>query len=435
MPKKIEDIVPSGRKSIRDIPVPVRRTGEIRKAEPKIEPVETISPDRLTERLADRPAKEPNYSRSAPRSTSSKRRVFLSLVILICGGLAFYSLRSGASVEYTPKVVSLTFDKELYTASQMENGTGLSYSIVKLSREKSVDVPANGEEMASVQATGRVIIYNTQNSPQQLVATTRLESPEGNIYRIPEDITIPAKSNLEVTVTADQPGDDYNIGLSDFTIPGFKGSAKYELVYARSKTSISGGFVGTRKKVSEEDLANAKRVLEESIKTELLAEVGSQMPEGFVVFPDFSNITYEMLPMVEAGQSSVRVGIRGDISSVIFNSGELSKYLASQRLNTSSPIGNIKVSDFSLLDMSPVGELEGSTATSSIRFQVSGTSDFIYITEEALLAADLSGTRKNDLETILQKYPSIESANATIRPFWKDSFPSDPTKIKIEASN
>ncbi|MHB1330755.1 MAG: hypothetical protein ACYCY6_02195 [Minisyncoccota bacterium] len=422
MPKKIEDIVPSGRKSIRDIPVPVRRNVEPR----KVESIETISPSRLTP--------EPVYNSTSPKSPTTKRRVFLSMVILICGGLAFYSLRSGATVEYTPKIVSLTFDKELYSASQMENGAGLSYSIVKLSKEKSLDVPASGEESVSISASGRVVIYNTQDSPQQLVATTRLESPDGKIYRIPDDITIPAKGNLEVTATADQPGVEYNTGLTDFTIPGFKGSSKYELVYARSKSSMSGGFIGMRKKVSEDDLANAKSVLEESIRSELMAEVGSQMPEGFVAFPEFSNITYEMLPTVPVGESNAKVGIRGDISSVIFNSEELSEYLATQKLNSSTPVGEIEVSDFSLLAMSPVGELEGATATSSIRFQVSGTADFVYITEEALLAADLSGTRKNDLETILEKYQSIETASATIRPFWKSSFPSDATKIKIEAN-
>jgi hypothetical protein len=43
----------------------------------------------------------------------------------------------------------------------------------------------------------------------------------------------------------------------------------------------------------------------------------------------------------------------------------------------------------------------------------------------------LAGKPKSDLPQILSVYTSISSANATLRPFWKTSFPNDAKKIDI----
>ena len=62
------------------------------------------------------------------------------------------------------------------------------------------------------------------------------------IFRIPKTVTIPGAKlesgelipgKLEMEVTADNAGEKYNIEPSDFTIPGFKGSPKFEKFYAK----------------------------------------------------------------------------------------------------------------------------------------------------------------------------------------------------------
>lgn len=421
MPKNIQDIVP-GKRSVRDIPIPVRR---IEKERAPIEE-STVLP-----RLS--PTEESPAPRKRKRS-SKKGLLFGSLVCLVLIGLAAFSLRSGATLAYIPKTEVLSFDGDSYIAYQTAEKGQLPFSVIKLSSDKSIDAPATGEETVSEKARGQVVIYNEQSSSQPLVKTTRLETEDGKIYRIEEDVVIPAKGSLEVTAAADQAGAAYNIPLSDFTIPGFKGTAKFGVVYARSKTPMTGGFTGTRKKVSETDLVKAKTELEASLKSELLSQARAQMPEDFVLFPNLASITYEMLPVENSGGSNAKVTERGNLSAVIFKKSELASFLVSKKSQADMGTSRVEIADFSNLDIAESG---GSPTdllkADSLKVSVTGAANARFITDEASLATDLAGVPKTGVDAVLADYPSIESATSVVRPFWKSAFPSDPAKIKIEA--
>jgi hypothetical protein len=62
---------------------------------------------------------------------------------------------------------------------------------------------------------------------------------------------------------------------------------------------------------------------------------------------------------------------------------------------------------------------------------LNGSTAIEWVTDETALAGDLAGKSKSNLDTVLKAYPSIESASAVVRPFWKSSFPEDSKKIKI----
>ena len=91
--------------------------------------------------------------------------------------------------------------------------------------------PIIGEKEIKTKARGRIVIYNAFSSEDQLlVRRTRFETPDGKIYRISEQIIVPgaeikdekiAPSSVEAEIFADQPGEEYNIGLTGFIIPGF----------------------------------------------------------------------------------------------------------------------------------------------------------------------------------------------------------------------
>mgnify|MGYP001571696970 FL=1 len=308
----------------------------------------------------------------------------------------------------------------------------LAFSLIKLAGEKSADVKATGEETVSTKATGQVVIYNEQSSAQQLVKSTRLETPEKKIYRITENVTIPAKGSVEVTAVADEPGVAYNIGLTDFTLPGLKGGPKFETVFGRSKTPMEGGFVGVRKKVSKEDLAKARETLEGSLKGELLTQASAQVPSDFVLFPDLVQISYELQPIENGSESSAKVTIKADLNAVIIKRVDMALYLSNQKLK-SKEMGN----QFDFPDLSNLkavfaeagGNLVG---IPTIKISLSGSAKLLAVTNELALSADLAGTKKSEVDNLLKQYPSIKEASAVVRPFWKSSFPNDASKIKIE---
>ncbi len=288
MPRNIDDIIaPSSRKSIRSIPIPETRRMKV---------------EEVNEKRTERPRS--SFDRGRPNY--SKKFLWIGAVL---AGLvlifAIFSLFYGATVTYSPKTTALSFTKDTYTAYKSGDEV-LLFSVIKLSGDRGVKTPASGEENASIKAGGTIVVYNNSGkADQKLVKNTRFETPEGKIYRIPNDITVPGQKtvsgalvpgSVETSVVADQAGAEYNIDLSDFTIPGFKGDPKFTTIYARSKTPMIGGFVGIRRKVSDTDLAAANTTLQTSLKTELMNQAKAQVPPDFIIYPNLVYITYTNPP-------------------------------------------------------------------------------------------------------------------------------------------
>ena len=114
--------------------------------------------------------------------------------------------------------------------------------VIDETQEVSLSYDVTGKNAASgKKAHGSVVIYNEYNSsPQTLVATTRLESSDGKIFRLTKNIVVPGTTvvggspqpgAIEAEVVADQAGSEYNIDQTKFTIPGFSGGPKFDKFY------------------------------------------------------------------------------------------------------------------------------------------------------------------------------------------------------------
>ena len=170
--------------------------------------------------------------------------------------------------------------------------------LVEMMISKSLDYDATGEtyETDDGKARGKVkILNNYSQSTQQLVATTRLLSTDGKLFRLVNDIVVPGMDGetpgeIEAAVIADKPGPDFNIGPSKFTIEGFKGGPKYtafEVISERSMTD--GGSPDDNKKmtmVTETDIANARIKTIESLEQSLESEIESKLEDDLKVIVD-----------------------------------------------------------------------------------------------------------------------------------------------------
>jgi len=438
MPKNIEDIIVPEKKSIRDIPIPDSRR--------KVNIVDAFSPKETNTPLPPPPSHfRPSVSRGSYGSLPSNRRYSkksiwigagIALVVLV---VAIFSLRTSATLTYIPKSVAINFTKDVYTAHKNTENQ-LLFSVIKLSGEKGLAAPASGEVKVSRKAQGTIIVYNENTQPQKLVKTTRFQTTDGKIYRVGTDIVVPSQKtvdgkpvpgSLETVVVADQPGDTYNIPLSDFTLPGLKGDTK---VYARSKTPMTGGFIGTEKAVSPEDTAKAKTSLEAALKTELLAQANAQVPADYILFPNLVSIVYESLPQSNQTNSGATINERGNFYGVMFKKKDLVSFLAQKKAVADIGVP-VDISDMSSLDLSFVGQPQGDLLSAEqISFQVTGNVMTTFIVDEEALKKDLSRTKRNEEDAVLKKYPGIVSASAVLRPFWNNSFPTDVSKIKIVKS-
>jgi hypothetical protein len=432
MPKNIDDVIlPERRRSIRNIPIPEGRRKMDKAVYPDVVKRPTRAKLSVEEESVEIP--EPKHEVHHRRRKGSRRNIWvaagLASVILAFAALSFFN---GATLAYTPKSAQASFNNDEYRATKTGEGK-LLYSVVKLSGEKGMSVPASGQQQVSRKATGTIIVYNTGAAAQPLVENTRFESPEGKIYRISKAINVPAKGSVEAQVTADAPGEGYNIALTDFSVPGLKGTAKFETVYARSKTAMAGGFVGMESAVTEENLSAAKSELKNALSQELIAKAQAEVPADFMLSSSLSSITFEDLPQsASSDNDSATVNLKGSLYGIMFKKSDLASALAEDKLGVSKsePVDILSLDTLTLAfsgqaptDILPLNE---------ITFKVSGDATVVWRTDEVALKSDLVGRNKRDIPSILKNYPTIASANATLRPFWKSSFPDDSNKISIK---
>ncbi len=446
--KIIQDVLPPSGKSIRNIPVSRKRKDpavpiRVKKLKEEEEEEQTPEPEEVEGGLYDEDS-EVSTPETAPKTKTKFSKLSLWIGVLVIIGVVVFFISSffaSATVTITPRQQKITF-KEVFTAKKDGTPDELTYNLISLNEQSGTQAPATGEEKASIKASGKIQIYNTTNKSQTLIASTRFATDKGLIYRIKEGVVIPAQKtelgkttpgSVTALVVADKPGDAYNIGLSDFTIPGFKGTVRYSTIYGRSLTDMTGGFVGMVKKVDDASLATAKASLDKKLTDDLLQQATTQTPEGFILYKDAALLTFSTLPQSDVKADSVTVNEKGTLQGIIFNKETLTKAIATKIIPRykNEPVQILNIKD---LQFTPSADMTTPGNSDQITFTLSGDAMVEWVFDADKIKQDLSGQSRQSLNGILSNYPQVEKAEAVIRPFWNRSFPSNPNSITVDKS-
>ena len=362
----------------------------------------------------------------------------ISLIVLF-----FWSLNAFSSVELkiTPRQKRVEIDQIFEGIKSASKEGKVRYEVMEMSYRRSYSAKSSGLKKISRKASGVVVIYNAfSSSPQGLVARTRLETPDGKIYRLPKSVVVPGAkvqngkiipSSIEVRVYADKPGEEYNIGLSDFTIPGFKGTARYEKFYARSKTKMAGGFEGVVSVVSKEDIAKARKRLEAEIKNYLLAKIAKQVPKGYLLYDKAVKLAYqeaENNPQAGKELDSFTYSLEGTATAYLIHKEDLSRLLAEKEIGESA-VGKVRVENLSSLDFSLV---EAGSENSKIKFSLKGPALFVWKIDIDSLIKDLQNSSYDDYGSVFARHKNIERSEIVFKPKWWRRIPSDRDRIHIK---
>jgi hypothetical protein len=366
--------------------------------------------------------------------------IAIASVILLFFVLSYFF--SGATIHVSPKSATVPLDDIVFTATKATTDDNLGFEVMAIKGQETKTAQATVEQTASQKASGQVIVYNDfSTSSQKLITGTRFETADGKIFKIGSAITIPGQKivngkvtpgSVEATVTAAEAGDSYNIALSDFTIPGFKGSPKYQKIYARSKTVMSGGSLGAVHILPEADANKIREELTITLKTKLLTQAKAQVPEGYMFFDGTVFMTTENASGPVSGKDvNVSVVESGTLRAFIFKRDTLTKEIAKNGIREYDNLP-VSISNFDALTLSLKDhDLINPNDVKSISFSFSGTAQTVWDVDQKVLIADLISIKKKEFDTVLKKYPSIEKATLSVKPFWKLHLPDDTSKIKI----
>jgi hypothetical protein len=466
MPKKIiQDVIPPEQKrTIRNIPLPRERERVIIPPQNK----EIVPPPKTTtktQKIADTIPKKTESpvisnietiketqgefgSTTIPAITEKGKVIFSrTKPFLLIGGIIFFSLigyliylffHVGATVVVVPKerVVAINND---FVGKRNPKDLEMPFEVITLEETGEKTVPATGEKTVEKRATGVVVIYNDYSSaPQRLIKNTRLLTDDGKIYRLESSVVVPGQKkvdgkttpgSVEVSVVADQAGENYNIDLTDFTIPGFKEDKdpRYEKFYGRSKVPMTGGYKGTIKTASEADRNAAFNEVSASLKNKVISKAKEQVPKNFVLFDKAAYVSIETVSPPEGNTIKLKATLHG----IIFDTSLLSKLIAEKTLPQYDGEDKVEVTDIEKLSFSPNSLEVAPWQTGNLPFLLVGTTTIRYVIDTDKLQKDLAGIPKDKKDEIFKMHPGIEEATPNLQPIWKSTFPEDPQKIKI----
>lgn len=414
-----QDVSPSqGTRSIRNIPTSSR-------------------PRTSRAAFGDNPAPRPR------RRPSGKLILWLVAVLAVAGlGVLAFTLLGETSVSVTPRQHTVVFDETaVYEAAPSGSSAGLTYQTVTRTYEDSTAVQATGSEEVEEAASGTITVFNDfSEESQRLIPNTRFETPDGLVFRARNAVVVPGKTasgpgSVEVTVYADEPGEDYNIGpVSRFTLPGLRSESEmFQTIYARSTGSMTGGFIGVRPIVNESVLASARAEMRDRLAARIEADDFSNIENGYAV-PSLAEISYEAPAPEQGADGSVIVRERANVLIPVFDEVAFASAIAAET-SAAADDGAVIIADATTFTIqAAAGSGTPELGTDPIEFSLEGTATFVGSVDVAQLAQDLSGKDREAFERIVAGYPGVETATANLAPFWRSTFPDDPTAIQIDVA-
>jgi hypothetical protein len=355
---------------------------------------------------------------------------FLILVIVV--GLLWSFVFNSATITINPKYKDVEVsDTFLFFKDDIlidNSSSTLSKTVLK-----------SAPKQINQKATGIITVYNNfSDVPQTLIKNTRFQSADGKVFRIIDSIVVPGKKagapgSIDAKVSADTYGVDYNISATDFKIPGFKGTAKYNLFYGKSTKAMSGGISGTVSTVSGDDIAIANRDLKVTLNNNSNNEAKKINHEGYFSLYDNLIINYSdnqsLLMATDQNSytltaSSILISIKKEI---------LAKMIAEQVMKDNfNPNEAVRIDDIRGLTftLDPNTDLINSNI---LKVLITGRVRIIWDYSKNNIKNSLAGQKSSMFGEILKDYSSsIVVSSYKISPFWLRNFPKDTNKIKIE---
>lgn len=369
---------------------------------------------------------------------------------IICGAIvaillfAISYLFSGATITIVPKKYDMSIESTKVYLSDVDHRK------VSVTASSEITVTVSGTVRVDRKATGIVVLYNAfSTSEQKLVAGTRLETTGGKIFKIKDTVTIPGQKtvsgkkvpgSIQASVEAGDTGESYNVGYQDFKLPAYKGTSRYELIYARSKDSIQGGYSGEVPNVSSANIASSTKELKEQLLTEVLQKIQKDTSSEYVFIRDSYVVDYGKIQQ-DVSKDGTKVTFKGTVTmtAILLNINKLSKTILGAKNILDANMSTLQYVQYSGDVSSLKVELPKDTIaedlanTTKMYMLVSGTTSIYSLINEDTVTRAVSNLTKDRAVLVLQELADSNSVTISIWPWWSSVLPGkDKIRLKIK---
>jgi len=453
MPRRVQDIIPSNRRTIREIPV--GRVDSVK----HVEHVERAEHVEITVKSAPKVTQDKKIEKKIKKNTRLPWLFSILGIIVIIAGIAFGVSGHFATATFNlvsrvlPVNVNNTYIiPSLGSASSTSLGS-FGYEIFSLSGSASTTVPASQGSFTQTKAQGTITIYNSYSSQsQKIVAGTRLTNNSGLIYRLSSSVIVPGftssgastiPGSINASIVADQPGNQYNISgsdsISDFKIVAYKGTPKYSGFYGRLTGDVSGGFSGTQTIIAPILLASTTAILQNKLVTDLSHNVSASIPSGYVMYPNIYSASFGKTIVTTIDSKTAKINLTATLFAIIFNKNNFAKYLAGA--SSTNSFGSLGYTEPGIESLSVAFSNQkdfSALKKTNLIARITGSFNLVGVIPVNTIKQAFSGISISKTGDILKKYAqSIDLLNssAEVNPPWVTTVPTDQSHIIINIKN
>jgi len=369
-----------------------------------------------------------------------KKIITIIFLVLISTISLLHFVFSEVKIKIWPETEALLFEEEItadLAKQNMDNSisdkTIPAYLLEVPEQTASQAFPSSGSVKKESKAHGKIKIINDYSSSQTLIVNTRFQAPSENVlyFHSTKTVTVPAKGNIEVDVVAGQPGKEYNIGPTKFSIPGLAGRPQYTTIYGESYSKMEGGFKGDAYVVEARDLDGAKNVLVQELLDRVRELLKNKAGSDFVLF---EGVTKEEIvstsSSAEAGAETESFSFEAKVKSqsLVFKKNDLENF--TREFIMTKTQGGKKIKESSLkMDYFPES-INLSTGKIIFKLKISALvySDF----DISALIELVKKKSLKDAQSVLENQDQVKKIEIASWPPWIKSISNDTEKIKIE---
>jgi hypothetical protein len=371
--------------------------------------------------------------------SKKENQIYIFLFLILVGIFSYlYFVLPVAEIEIWPKTEELNLRTELKLEKNI-NEADFAAKIIP-ARALVVEEVVNQEFEATEKflkesrAEGIIRLYNDYSTATQtLIARTRFISADRKQFRTPVQVVIPGRrqetgrwvpGTVDIKVIADQPGEEFNISPTFFSIPGFLGLARFHKIYARSYQPMTGGMIEEVMRVSTEDLKRAENTLEPVIKNKCLTSLRNKIIPGYDFLEEEIKIEIlEKTADVEIGAEVKKFNFQKKAScqSLIIRTADIENF-AKNFILTQLSENKIIVPESLKIDKS----IRRENIDLNLIFNIYSMID------KSFLQKELIGKSLNEAQFFLEELSQINKVNLVLWPFWVRSVPEELERIKIE---
>ncbi len=354
--------------------------------------------------------------------------VVITFLLLLC---VLYLSVSRATIRIVadPKVIDVEADVDVVAEPVEDGQVAGAVAETTLTKSRVFTLPSEGATPVEEKASGYVTLINETAKDQPLVATTRLISQEGVLFRVQSPVTVPANGQVEAFVKADVVGKTGEIGASKFTVPGLNATLQTQ-IYGVSVAAMTGGVQYVRV-LTQADIDSAIASLSEEIMAEAKQTLSTDVDRSKLDGESYEVTTLSQSTDVTVGVEvgSFTLTLKQKITAVYYPKVEVQNY--AERLLAKQVPDGFRVSVINHQTMrSEVAEIDTANSEAVIAVYLDGLS---IISEDAqtLNKDRFVGRAPHEVLTLLRASEAIQDVSVSFTPFWLKRVPTLQDHIKI----